>query len=159
MQEAVPVGTGAMSAILGLDADKVAQACEEAAHGEGEQPVAVTAPPVRIHEEAVIRDRRTDRDVLRHVVEGLAARACRRLRPFGLAAGTITVELRRGDLAVRREENVEPGVADEETARAVVSVLVEPILEPASTVRAAEVRSRIVARNSPTTALSSGVMS
>ena len=34
MQEAVPVGTGAMSAILGLDADKVAQACEEAANGE-----------------------------------------------------------------------------------------------------------------------------
>jgi [acyl-carrier-protein] S-malonyltransferase len=27
MQEAVPVGTGAMSAILGLDAEKVAQAC------------------------------------------------------------------------------------------------------------------------------------
>ena len=34
MQEAVPVGTGAMAAILGLDADKVAQACEEAAAGE-----------------------------------------------------------------------------------------------------------------------------
>jgi [acyl-carrier-protein] S-malonyltransferase len=34
MQEAVPVGTGAMAAILGLDADKVAQACEEAAQGE-----------------------------------------------------------------------------------------------------------------------------
>jgi [acyl-carrier-protein] S-malonyltransferase len=34
MQEAVPVGAGAMSAILGLDADKVAQACSEAAHGE-----------------------------------------------------------------------------------------------------------------------------
>jgi [acyl-carrier-protein] S-malonyltransferase len=34
MQEAVPVGEGAMSAILGLDADKVAQACSEAAHGE-----------------------------------------------------------------------------------------------------------------------------
>ena len=31
MQEAVPVGTGAMSAILGLDADVVAQACREAA--------------------------------------------------------------------------------------------------------------------------------
>jgi [acyl-carrier-protein] S-malonyltransferase len=30
MQEAVPVGTGAMSAILGLDADTVAQACREA---------------------------------------------------------------------------------------------------------------------------------
>ena len=34
MQEAVPVGTGAMSAILGLDASKVAQACQEAAEGE-----------------------------------------------------------------------------------------------------------------------------
>ena len=34
MQEAVPVGTGAMSAILGLAADKVAQACQEAAEGE-----------------------------------------------------------------------------------------------------------------------------
>jgi [acyl-carrier-protein] S-malonyltransferase len=30
MQEAVPVGTGAMAAILGLDADGVAQACREA---------------------------------------------------------------------------------------------------------------------------------
>jgi len=34
MQEAVPVGTGAMSAVLGLDAAQVAQACEEAAQGE-----------------------------------------------------------------------------------------------------------------------------
>jgi [acyl-carrier-protein] S-malonyltransferase len=34
MQEAVPVGTGAMAAILGLDAEKVAQACLEAAQSE-----------------------------------------------------------------------------------------------------------------------------
>jgi [acyl-carrier-protein] S-malonyltransferase len=34
MQEAVPVGTGAMAAILGLDAAKVAQACAESAGGE-----------------------------------------------------------------------------------------------------------------------------
>ena len=38
MQEAVPVGTGAMAAILGLDADKVAQACQEAAEGEVVSP-------------------------------------------------------------------------------------------------------------------------
>jgi [acyl-carrier-protein] S-malonyltransferase len=38
MQEAVPVGTGAMTAILGLDADLVAQACEEAAEGEVVSP-------------------------------------------------------------------------------------------------------------------------
>jgi len=34
MQEAVPVGTGAMAAILGLDAEGVARACEDAAEGE-----------------------------------------------------------------------------------------------------------------------------
>jgi [acyl-carrier-protein] S-malonyltransferase len=34
MQEAVPVGEGAMAAILGLDAEKVAQACAESAGGE-----------------------------------------------------------------------------------------------------------------------------
>src|SRR6185312_10374099 len=38
MQEAVPVGTGAMAAILGLDARKVAQACAEAAQGEVVSP-------------------------------------------------------------------------------------------------------------------------
>ena len=38
MQEAVPLGTGAMAAILGLDADKVAQACREAAEGEVVSP-------------------------------------------------------------------------------------------------------------------------
>ena len=34
MQEAVPAGEGAMAAILGLDAEKVVQACADAAQGE-----------------------------------------------------------------------------------------------------------------------------
>ena len=38
MQEAVPVGAGAMAAILGLDAALVAQACAEAAQGEVVSP-------------------------------------------------------------------------------------------------------------------------
>jgi [acyl-carrier-protein] S-malonyltransferase len=38
MQEAVPVGTGAMSAILGLDADLVARVCDEAAQGDVVSP-------------------------------------------------------------------------------------------------------------------------
>ena len=38
MQEAVPVGAGSMAAILGLDADAVARACEEAAEGEVVSP-------------------------------------------------------------------------------------------------------------------------
>lgn len=38
MQEAVPVGTGAMAAVLGLDAATVAKACEEAAQGDVVSP-------------------------------------------------------------------------------------------------------------------------
>jgi len=38
MQEAVPVGTGAMAAILGLDAERVAEICRDAAQGEVVSP-------------------------------------------------------------------------------------------------------------------------
>jgi [acyl-carrier-protein] S-malonyltransferase len=41
MQEAVPVGAGAMAAILGLDAEMVRRACDEAAHGEVVSPANV----------------------------------------------------------------------------------------------------------------------
>jgi [acyl-carrier-protein] S-malonyltransferase len=44
MQEAVPVGVGAMAAILGLDADKVAQACADAAEGEIVTPANLNSP-------------------------------------------------------------------------------------------------------------------
>jgi [acyl-carrier-protein] S-malonyltransferase len=44
MQEAVPVGAGAMAAILGLDADAVAAACAEAAEGEIVSPANLNAP-------------------------------------------------------------------------------------------------------------------
>jgi len=44
MQEAVPVGEGAMAAILGLDAAAVARACEEAAQGDVVSPANLNAP-------------------------------------------------------------------------------------------------------------------
>jgi [acyl-carrier-protein] S-malonyltransferase len=44
MQEAVPVGTGAMAAILGLDAEAVAAACAEAADGDVVSPANLNAP-------------------------------------------------------------------------------------------------------------------
>jgi [acyl-carrier-protein] S-malonyltransferase len=44
MQEAVPLGTGAMAAILGLDDDAVRAACAEAARGEIVAPVNFNAP-------------------------------------------------------------------------------------------------------------------
>ncbi|MBJ2063735.1 ACP S-malonyltransferase [Serratia odorifera] len=44
MQEAVPVGTGAMYAIIGLDNDAIAKACEESAQGEVVAPVNFNSP-------------------------------------------------------------------------------------------------------------------
>ncbi|MEI2265003.1 ACP S-malonyltransferase [Erwinia sp. CGal63] len=44
MQEAVPEGTGAMQAIIGLDDAAIAKACEEAAQGEVVSPVNFNSP-------------------------------------------------------------------------------------------------------------------
>jgi [acyl-carrier-protein] S-malonyltransferase len=44
MQEAVPVGAGAMAAILGLDAERVAQACHDAALGDVVSAANLNAP-------------------------------------------------------------------------------------------------------------------
>jgi [acyl-carrier-protein] S-malonyltransferase len=58
MQEAVPVGEGAMAAILGLDADGVAKACVEAADGQIVTPANLNAPGQIViagHTQAVAR--------------------------------------------------------------------------------------------------------
>jgi [acyl-carrier-protein] S-malonyltransferase len=44
MQEAVPMGTGAMAAILGADLDLVVRACEESAQGEVVSPANINSP-------------------------------------------------------------------------------------------------------------------
>ncbi len=44
MQEAVPEGTGAMYAIIGLDNDAIAKACEESAQGQVVYPVNFNSP-------------------------------------------------------------------------------------------------------------------
>jgi len=44
MQEAVPVGVGAMAAILGMALDKVSQITKDAAHGEVCQPANINSP-------------------------------------------------------------------------------------------------------------------
>ena len=44
MQEAVPVGQGAMAAVMGLDAEGVARACAEAAQGEVVSPANLNMP-------------------------------------------------------------------------------------------------------------------
>lgn len=44
MQEAVPVGVGAMAAILAMDIDHIRQVCDEAAQGEVCQPANLNSP-------------------------------------------------------------------------------------------------------------------
>jgi len=44
MQEAVPVGTGAMAAMLSIDPDQLAAICEEAAQGEVVSPANFNSP-------------------------------------------------------------------------------------------------------------------
>ncbi len=44
MQEAVPVGVGAMAAILGMDLEKVTAVCRDAAQGEVCQPANINSP-------------------------------------------------------------------------------------------------------------------
>ena len=44
MQEAVPVGTGAMAAVLGITIDQVTKICDEAAQGDTVQPANINSP-------------------------------------------------------------------------------------------------------------------
>jgi [acyl-carrier-protein] S-malonyltransferase len=61
MQEAVPVGSGAMAAILGLDLAAIEAACREAAQGETVSPANVNSPgQVVIAGHAVAVDRASD---------------------------------------------------------------------------------------------------
>jgi DNA polymerase IV len=144
-----------LTAFVGATA---AERLRAAATGGDEQPIAAAAPPSWFQEETVIRDRRTDHAGLLAVASGLAERACRRLRPFDVAAGTVAVEVRRAEGTQRRDESFEPGIADDDTMRQVVRALAEPLVEAAAGVRAIQVRlSRLARRSSqaslfPTTA-------
>lgn len=58
MQEAVPEGTGAMAAIIGLDNESIAANCEKAAQGQVVSPVNFNSPGQVViagHKEAVER--------------------------------------------------------------------------------------------------------
>ncbi len=111
-----------------------------AARGEGEDPIPVAAPPASVHEETTVRDRRSDAAALGLLVDGLARRAARRLRPFGLAAEHVAIEVRRADATARRNESFRFALHDEEAIAAAVGALAGPLLEPASGVRSLSVR-------------------
>jgi DNA polymerase-4 len=118
----------------------VAGRLRAAARGEDEPPIAVAAPPSSVQEETAIRDRRSDRVALFEILETLARRAARRLKPFHLSAGALTVEVRRAAECLRRSESFSPGLADGDAIAALVRGLAEPLLDPPDGVRALLVR-------------------
>jgi [acyl-carrier-protein] S-malonyltransferase len=78
MQEAVPVGVGAMAAILGLDLAAIESACAEAAQGQVVAPANINCPGQVViagHKEAVAR-----------AIEGCKARGNKRAIPLPVSA-------------------------------------------------------------------------
>jgi [acyl-carrier-protein] S-malonyltransferase len=78
MQEAVPVGTGAMAAVLGLDSDQVAKACEAAAEGQVVSPANMNGAG-----QVVIAG---DRDAVARAGERAKALGAKRIVPLNVSA-------------------------------------------------------------------------
>jgi [acyl-carrier-protein] S-malonyltransferase len=134
MQEAVPVGTGAMAAILGLDEEKVARACEEAAAGEVVSPANMNGPGQVViagARDAVARAGERARAAGARRVVALQVSApfhCALMKP---AEDRLAPELR----AARSEDPRVPVVANvdaqlKRTAREAVEALVAQISAP-----------------------------
>ena len=134
MQEAVPVGEGAMAAILGLDADLVRQACEEAAQGEVVSPANINGGG-----QVVIAGAR---DAVRRAGERAKALGAKRAIPLTVSAPfhcalmkpaeeRLAPELR----ALRTRDPVVPIVANVDAqpkrdARSAIEALVQQVSSP-----------------------------
>jgi DNA polymerase-4 len=134
------VGAADEAALAGLVGKQAAARLREAALGAGEPPIAVAAPPAWIQEDAPVRDRHSDAAALIGLFEGLVQRACRRLKPFGLAAGSLAVEVERGAGSDRRSETLWPASGDASTLAVAATALALPLLEPAASVRRVTLR-------------------
>jgi [acyl-carrier-protein] S-malonyltransferase len=134
MQEAVPVGTGAMAAILGLDLPLVQRACDEAAEGQVVSPANINGAGQIViagHTEAVARAGARARDLGARRVVALPVSApfhCALMKP---AQDRLEPELR----AVRVQDPRIPVVANVDAeprrdAGGVVDALVQQVSSP-----------------------------
>jgi [acyl-carrier-protein] S-malonyltransferase len=146
MQEAVPVGAGAMAAILGLDAAGVARACEEAAQGDVVTPANLNAPRQIViagHAAAVARASERARALGAKRAIPLAVSApfhCALMKP---AAERLAPELRAlsaSDPSVPVVANVD--AESKRTAAAAIDALIRQVSLP---VRWEEVVRRLIA--------------
>ena len=146
MQDAVPVGEGAMAAILGLEADAVARACEEAAEGQVVSPANLNAPGQVViagHTAAVARAGERARALGAKRVIPLAVSApfhCALMRP---AEERLAPELR----ALASQDPAIPVVAnvDAEPKRTAASAIEALVRQVSSPVRWDEVVRRLLA--------------
>ncbi len=121
------LGPARLQALIGPLASRVL----DEASGSAEAPVAVAAPPQAVLEDVQLRVRPEAVEDLGRVLDALAARAARRLRPFSLRAASLAVEVRRGDGVERRSVALAQPLGDErsigEVARQAAAALLEPV--------------------------------
>ena len=134
MQEAVPLGTGAMAAVLGLSAEQVEQACADAAEGE-----VVSAANLNGAGQVVIAGAR---DAVTRAGERAKALGARRVVPLAVSAPfhcalmkpaeeRLAPELRAMTLADPRVPVVANVDAEpKRTARAAIDALVAQVASP-----------------------------
>ena len=146
MQEAVPVGAGAMAAILGLDADGVARACAQAADGEVVAPANLNAPGQIViagHAAAVARAGERARALGAKRVIALAVSApfhCPLMKPAEERLAPELRALRVHDPAVPVVANVD--AAPKRTGGESIEALIRQVSSP---VRWEEVVKRLIA--------------
>ena len=116
MQEAVPVGTGAMAAILGADLAVVTQACNEAAQGEIVSPANINSPgQIAIAGHAAAVQRASER---------AKALGARRAIPLAVSAPFHCALMKPA------EQRLEPELRSLTTARPSVQVVANVDAEP-----------------------------
>jgi [acyl-carrier-protein] S-malonyltransferase len=135
MQEAVPVGEGAMAALLGLEAEVVEEICREAAQGRVVQPANFNAPAqivVSGHADAVERatEAARQRGARRAVVLPVSAPFhCSLMEPAARRLDEHLSEVSFRDPAVPVVANVdgEPRRSGEEAREALIRQVVAPV--------------------------------
>lgn len=149
MQEAVPDGQGGIAAILGLDADQVAEACTEAAAGDVVSPANLNAPGQIViagHRAAVERaiESCKSRGAKRAILLPMSVPShCALMRPAAdvLAASLTSLSLTPPTFLVVNNADVASPVDGAAIADALVRQLFMPVrwIETVTSLRAASV--------------------
>ena len=136
MQEAVPVGTGAMAAILGLPREKVAEICEQASEGEVVDPANFNSPGQVVisgHTAAVERASQLAREAGAKKVVPLSVSApfhSSLMRPAGERLQAVLENMEIGKIAIPVIANVtgKPYRSENEIVEMLVRQVSSPVL-------------------------------